>query len=445
MNTRRGLVRAAIVAGLATVLVGGGAIVLGARDSNPTQPLEAAGPVAAPVAGVANQSGVTAVISALQTRLKRLPKDWQSLAALGSAYVEQARLTGNPAFYPKAQLAFEQSLTLESKNNYHALGGLSALAAARHEFTKALEWADKGLAVNASNAGLYGVKTDALVELGRYDEADVALQKMADLRPDLSLFVRASYLRELRGDVPGALRFMQDAEQNAVSAAETSFTIYHQGTLKEDSGRIDEAEADYKRAQQVDPASQPAREGMARIAAARGQTAAAITAFEALVNERPLPSYSAALTELYITAGQPKDADRARELLTVQRKLLEANGVNADLELALYSADSGVDIPQAVAAGRAEWAKRKSIHVADALAWSLYADGKFPEAKTYADQALRIGTRSAPFYFHRGMINAALGDAAGAKADLQMALAINPRFSLRRAAQARTTLARLAP
>jgi tetratricopeptide (TPR) repeat protein len=170
----------------------------------------------------------------------------------------------------------------------------------------------------------------------------------------------------------------------------------------------------------------------------------AIAAFESLAKERPLPAYAAALTDLYTVAGRPADATAQRELLTVERRLLAANGVNSDLELALYSADNGVDVPQAVAAARAEWARRKSVHVADALAWALYADGKFAEAKTFADQALRIGTKSAPFYFHRGMIEAALGSATAAKADLKTALRINPYFSVRHAADARAALAKLA-
>lgn len=442
MRTRLGLARAGIIAGIAVALVGGGAIFLSGRGGAPA-PTPASN-VAAPVAGLANQSGVTGIISSLQARLRSVPKDWQALAALGSAYVEQARLTGDPSYYPKAQEALEQSLKLNSKDNFAALSGRGALAAARHSFTEALDWADKGLVINPDNSTLYGVRTDALVELGRYDDAKISVQKMADLRPDLPAYVRASYLNELLGNTDSALSLMQDAEKNAGSPIEASFTIYHQGELKENAGRLDEAEADYKRAQLSDPASYPSREGLARIAAARGHTQEAIAAFEKLIDERPLPAYAAALTDLYTITGRLDEAQAQRDLLVVQRRLLAANGVNTDLELALYSADNRVDVPQAVAAARAEWSKRKSIHVADALAWSLYADGKFAEAKTFADQALHLGTKSAPFYFHRGMIEASLGDKAAAKRDLEMALSINPTFSVRRADDARKTLAGLA-
>ena len=50
------------------------------------------------------------------------------------------------------------------------------------------------------------VTVDALVELGRYDEAATALQRMVDLKPNLAAYARVSYFRELHGDLDGALR-----------------------------------------------------------------------------------------------------------------------------------------------------------------------------------------------------------------------------------------------
>src|SRR5205807_8990054 len=59
----------------------------------------------------------------------------------------------------------------------------------------------------------YGVLVDALVELGRYDEATAAAQVMTDMRPDLSSYSRISYLRELHGDTNGAMAAMRLAIQ----------------------------------------------------------------------------------------------------------------------------------------------------------------------------------------------------------------------------------------
>src|SRR5687767_5101272 len=51
-------------------------------------------------------------IEQAQDRLRRLPDDAGTWAALGSAYVEQARVSANPAYYAQAQGALERSLAL---------------------------------------------------------------------------------------------------------------------------------------------------------------------------------------------------------------------------------------------------------------------------------------------------------------------------------------------
>jgi Flp pilus assembly protein TadD len=77
------------------------------------------------------------------------------------------------------------------------------------------------------------------------------------------------------------------------------------------------------------------------------------------------------------------------------------------------------------------------------LAWALFRNGEFAEAREASRQALRLGTQNAFFHFHAGMIEAALGDRAAAATHLQTALDLNPHFSLRYAAEARDTLAAL--
>src|SRR5205809_319461 len=80
---------------------------------------------------------------------------------------------------------------------------------------------------------------------------------------------------------------------------------------------------------------------------------------------------------------------------------------------------------------RAEWNRRHSVLVADALAWALYTNGKYAEARTYSVRALALGTRNASFWFHRGMIERALGHRAAGRDALARALEINALFSIR--------------
>jgi len=125
---------------------------------------------------------------------------------------------------------------------------------------------------------------------------------------------------------------------------------------------------------------------------------------------------------------RPAEAARRYALVHAEERLLRAGGVNVDLEIALFDADHGVELANGLAAARKEWTRRRSIQVADALAWELYANGRDREALRYANRALRLGTRNALFVFHRGMIERALGRLRAARRDLSVALEINPHF-----------------
>ena len=71
-------------------------------------------------------------------RLAASPQDWRSFASLGLAYVQQARITSDPSYYPKAQGVLRTSIALQPQDNEAALVGMAALAAARHDFSAAL-------------------------------------------------------------------------------------------------------------------------------------------------------------------------------------------------------------------------------------------------------------------------------------------------------------------
>ena len=82
-------------------------------------------------------------IARAQQRLRDVPGDWPTRAALGSAYLEQGRITADPTYYPKAEGAARRSLEIHPDGNADALVALATLAAARHDFTGAR---DKALA-----------------------------------------------------------------------------------------------------------------------------------------------------------------------------------------------------------------------------------------------------------------------------------------------------------
>jgi tetratricopeptide (TPR) repeat protein len=122
--------------------------------------------------------------------------------------------------------------------------------------------------------------------------------------------------------------------------------------------------------------------------------------------------------------------------------------VNTDLESAVFLADRGERLDQAISQARAVYDSQPgSIRAADALAWTLHRSGRSAEALAYARQSLRLGTRDNNLLFHAAIVEQAAGDPARARALLQQIADTNPRFSLiypDEAADALTALAELA-
>jgi tetratricopeptide (TPR) repeat protein len=383
-----------------------------------------------------------ATIASLQERLRTIPDDGRSYAALGLAYVAQGRVTGDPSSYPQAESALAESIRLDGQDNVEVALGLGALALARHDFEAALAQGRRAADLNPYGSEAYGVIGDALLELGRYDEAFGAFQTMVDTRPDLSSYARVSYVRELLGDVEGATEAMQQAFDSAGTTADAAWAAYQLGELAWGAGHVGRATGWYGRGLELDPTYAPNLAGLGKVAWARGNTELAIERYAEVVARYPSAEYVIALADLYATSGRPDQAADQEAVVRAMHELASANGVNVDLELALFDADHG-DPRAALDAAEAEWARRRSVHVADALAWALHANGRFEEASAYSDRALELGTRNALFLFHAGMIRYALGDGKGARSLLRDALDTNPNFSILHAATASRMLAEL--
>ncbi|MFF0201726.1 tetratricopeptide repeat protein [Streptomyces sp. NPDC005017] len=431
-SKRRRAARAAVPALLLAVALTAGSVALGNAGGR-----QEAAATAAPWAGRANAASV----GTLQAHLRTQPRDFSGWSALALAYVEQARTDGDPSRYPEAERALKRSLDLRPGND-QALAGRAALAAARHDFTGALADADRALEENPYSERALCTRVDALVELGRYDEAARAAATADDRRPGIPVFTRYAYVRELRGDVADARRVLEQALAGATAPGDIAYVSAQLGQLAWNEGEYTVALRHYGRALAADENYLPALEGRARAQAASGRRAVAIEGLERVVARAPLPGPLVALGELYEARGGPGDRARARDqyaLVDAWTALARAGGVDVDLDTALAAADHG-DRAAALRAARAEWSRRRTVHTADALAWALHVNGRDAEALPYARRATATGYRNAAFHFHRGVVELAAGQERAARTHLEKALALNPGFSPLGARQARAAL-----
>jgi tetratricopeptide (TPR) repeat protein len=379
-------------------------------------------------------------IEAAQTHLRRHPDDAAVWASLGNMYLERARRTTDTAYYGKAQGAFVRSLrqpTGDGEPYIDAVIGMGALANARHDFAGAVGWAERARKVAPFRWALYGVLTDAHLELGQYEQAETTLRRMLNGRPDLASFIRAARLEHLHGRPGPARDLLRRACAIPGDPAEYAFCQGQLGELAWNNGDPRTALTAYSQALAADPEDVSARAGKARAEAALGHTDQALRDYATAVARSP--SLVVEYGELLQHLGDEDGAKRQYAVFTAQQKLLAANGDTDRLAMGMFEANHG-DADTAVRHLRAEWKRRRSVEVADALGWALHRDGHHTEAAAFAARADALGGRNALFAYHRGEIEHALGHAA-ARTHLTRALSINPHFSPAGAARARALLA----
>ena len=417
-----------LIVGLAAIVVTGVGAVFGLQRGVPSNTHTAQASSAIAPAGQAPADQLAGSIARAQERLRAVPGDYVTWAALGSAYTERARVTADPTYYPKAEGALRRSLTLLPTGNPGALAGLGALANARHEFAAARDLAHRALRMDPYSADAYGDLADAQTQLGNPLAATDAIQHMLDLRPGLAAYARASYDLEQQGRLSDAAALMRRALGDAVDPADIAFCRYQLGELAWRTGRLNDAQTEYADGQTADPAYLPLLSGQARVAAARGQTAAALADYAELTARYPSPGYLMEYANLLRASGQPARADQQLALAAAALRLFEANGGTDDLGVAQLALAEGHS-RQAVIAAKREWSRRHFADVADVLSWALHQSGADAEAISYAQQAGTLGAQNSGYLFHLGMIELSLGRNGDARRDLSAALALNPHFS----------------
>jgi tetratricopeptide (TPR) repeat protein len=173
-----------------------------------------------------------------------------------------------------------------------------------------------------------------------------------------------------------------------------------------------------------------ALDGTAQAEAALGRLHLAIEYERAAVDRVPLPQYVSFLGDLEGAIGDRVAAQREYALIGVIEKILAANGVRNDLDIALFDADHSRDLRQALELARKGYIERPSIFGDDVLAWALARNGHCNEALRYSNRSLRLGTKDALKFFHRGWIAACLGRSAESRSFYRRALTLNPHFSI---------------
>lgn len=314
---------------------------------------------------------------------------------LALALARRARETADPGFYDQANAALDTALAV-APGNFEAEKMRTWVLLGKHEFAKALEAAQALNRRAPDDLQVYGFLTDAYVELGQYAQAEQACQWMLDLRPgNLAAFTRAAYLREMFGDIDGAIELMQQSLDRTppTETEDRAWLMTHIGHLELVNGRADRAEAALTAALTLVPDYHYALANLAKVRSAQGRHADAAAVLGTHVAVAPHPENYFGLAEALRKAGRAAEARRAyAEFETRARKEMDGWD-NANRELIFYYAEQGKKPAEALRIAEREVARRQDVATLDAYAWALRANHRQREAREVMERVLSIGVR----------------------------------------------------
>ena len=403
--------RRILISFVATFAVALPVFVLAARGGAP--PARAEAPAALPPAPTPDAS-TDQRIAALQATVRAAPKRADGWTLLAGAYLQKVRETGDAGFYARAAGRRRPRPLAAPRRRRRADPAQRARALAPRLQGRPARRAARPRAGARPWSQPFGAVVDALVELGRYPQAERALQEMVDRKPNLAAYARVSYFRELHGDLDGALDAHARGRLRRRRGARA-------GRLRARAARRARAR---RRAASARPCASTARRSQAvpGYAAGRGRAGRRPTSRAGASRPRSR-ACSASSIGSRCRATSSRSARRRPPpgaappptqtfaLVRAETMLQQRAGVNADVELALFEADHGSP-RRAVALGRRAWAAAPSVRSADALGWALHRAGQSRAALGWARRALALGSRDPAFLHARRADRARRGRAA---------------------------------
>lgn len=351
---------------------------------------------------------------------------------LGRAWARKARRTKDPGYWLNvdacAKVVFEREPKHRLARHLAAMVQLE-----QHAFADAKDAAERLLLEDSDDLEALGLKSDAALELGQFDTALQAAQKMVDIKPNLASYARAAHLRWLQGDSNAAksiyraafdARDPKDPEPYAWTLTEAALIFWHEGD-------IDGADKGFDKALEAFSDEPSALLGKAKVALAKGNAKQAVEfAHRALVISETAEAYWI-MSDAKTLAGDTKGADEAAE------KLVSIGQKSDKRTLAAYWATKNTHVDKALKLAKEEATIRQDIHTRDVLAWVYYRKGDFGAARKESDAALEHGTKEPMMLYHAGAIRLAQGDKKEGEKLIREALKMNPHFEMTASAEAK--------
>jgi tetratricopeptide (TPR) repeat protein len=366
----------------------------GRRSRRPFTTAPALGAAGAPST---TRDGLTGRIAEMESRLASHPDDLRAAVLLADALIRQTRVTGNAGLTVRAEQVLKTALR-EDPANYDALRMVGSLYLSQHRFSEAVTAAEKCRVMRPEDSVNYGVLGDAHLELGDYDAAFDAFDRMMRLRPGAASYARVAYARELQGNLKGALEAMKFAADASEGGDVEGIAWYHAqvGELYLKMNKPSEAMVEFATASRAFPGHPFAVMGYAKALERIGKHDQARALLADLAAKAPTPDVHARLGDLLVSEGRREDANREYALAEAMWRSDAPEPKN----LARFLAERGEKIDEAVAIAETAARARHDIFTEDALAWAYFKAGRTEDARQTIRLALRTGTRDRDILRH---------------------------------------------
>lgn len=328
--------------------------------------------------------------------LRENPSDWDARLNLAELFIQEARVTGeHPYYYPAALQMLEPLITAKPENKdimFRALSHKASIMLSLHSFDKALQTAEQAVAINPYNSYIYGCLVDANVELGRYAKAVEYCDKMVSIRPDLRSYSRVSYLREIHGDLKGAIVAMEMAVKAGYPGFEqTEWARMQLGKLKEQTGNTQDAEKIYQTCITAREDYPFAIAALAKLESKKGNFKQAEDLFKQAIAIIPEIGFNIELAKLYQQTGRKDEAATLKQEIKAMFAEDIAAGHNMSLEAGHFYLELMKDTGKALEFAREEYRMRPDNIDVNALLAAIYAEtGDKTKAKEHLAKALAI-------------------------------------------------------
>ena len=273
------------------------------------------------------------------------------------------------------------------------------------------------------------IRADLDFQHGHYQAAESGYVDVLGHERSWGALARLAYLRGKMGDVAGADRLYEEAEDQLTAKEMRAYAWLEvqRGFLDFAHGQHDAARLHYRRADAAYPGYWLIDEHIAELLGAEGRYDEAIVIYQRIAATFGRPDLEQAIGELYDLAGRGRPAVYWKErALSAYLQSVQRGEVHYYHHLVDYYADAAEDGADAVKWASKDLQMRENFATQAALAWAFYRDGRIGDAVHWIDRALASDVVDALLYFRAGEIYSAAGHEIEGRNLRERALNLNP-------------------